>query len=105
MKNWPVEPVDSVAKAGLDAMAKQLGIEKRLELEREIADLKRELQHKTYMIAVMINMQGGKVVISRKDVEAVETGMLHEHRDIITDSITLTMETDNAGISNNNSQA
>jgi hypothetical protein len=81
-------------------MAKQLGIQRRLELEEKISELERSIQHQTYIIAVMVNMQGGEVTITRKDVEAVQTGLLHERRDPITDSIILTMESEDAGNSN-----
>lgn len=75
------------------------------DMDRKISELERDVQHKTYIIAVMVNMQGGKVTITRKDVEVVSTGMLHEHKDPINDNITLTLESDNAGHSDDLDQA
>lgn len=104
-KDWPIDPI---AAAGLDTMAEKLGIQRRLELEAQVRELVQALQHKTYMIAVMVNMQGGRVVITREDVTAIQTGVLHESRDLETNSIILTMQTEvevNGGNSNDISQA
>lgn len=88
-----MQEFDPIAHAGLDAMAEQRRV-RRLELEAQVRELVAALQHKTYMIAVMVNMQGGRVEITRKDVEAIETGMLHESRSIETGTIILTMQTE-----------